>query len=296
MLFTSCSGREANSVIKSDTSTASSNQIRVSDSSASSGSSTKGEAVTTATVVATEVGPPEESDDTKNHSDLKETASADYDEIEEDKSEQKLKGDTLQSAADSTLSTVNSFNSSMRDSGMRDSTLLYDGGQESFLDNLEPGAHNTPRFPTSAANYNNLAVNRDYEKDPNYSYAHDHDYEQDPDYQKQQKKFDPPLPPTHLYQALQQHPSQLKENHYKAPEKTLRPISEKLPRVAEHVQPEYDDTVPHSNTLSTHTPQAQNYTELRQSTLEPLAQYTRLDMATKERTRGNGLSYTTTDL
>ena len=277
-----CSGRDVNSIVKSDTSTTSSNHIRVSDGSASSGNSTKAEVVATSKVAT--AGPPQKSAaEVKNqHSPLVETVSADYAEIEgEDKSERKQKGDTLQSAADSTLSTVSSFNSSMRDS-----TLLYDGGQDSFLDNLEPGAHNTPKFPIGPAKFNHAPVNMDYEKDPNY--VQDHDYEQDPDYEKQ-KRFDPPLPPAHLYQALKQRPS--KEHHYREPENTLRPLSEKLPSLLE--QPDYADTIPHCNSLI--TPKTQNYTQLRASTLDPLPHYTHLDINTKEHIRGSGLSYVTTE-
>ena len=285
------SGRDANSIVKSDTSTTSSNLIRVSDGSASSANSTKAEVVMATTTV---VEPPTKRVEATNPRSGS-VEEAEYAEIEEEKTVYKqTKGDTLQSAADSTLSTVSSFNSSTRGS-----TLMYDGGQDSFLDNLEPGAHNTPRFPIAASStsadheapqYDHLAVNTDYEKDPNY--VHDHDYEQDPDYQEQ-KKFDPPLPPAHLYQTLQQHVHQFaKDNHYKSPDKSLRPLSEKLPCVSE--QPDYADAIPHSNSLS--TPQPHNYTTLRQSTLDPLPHYTRLDINTKEHKRGSGLSYVTTDL
>lgn len=283
-LYTVYSGREVNSIVKSDTSTTSSNHIRVSDGSASSGNSTKAEVMATATMVKPSANTIEAQNPLTGNED---TVSADYAEIEEDKSEQKQRGGTLQSVANSTLSTVSSFNSSVRDS-----TLTYDGGQDSFLDNLEPGAHNTPKFPKASPQYDHLALNRDYEKDPNY--VHDHDYEQDPDYQKQ-KEFKPPLPPAHLYQALQQHPHQPgKEMHYRMPEKTMRPLSEKLPSVLE--QPDYADAVPHCNSFSTPHMQNYNYTELRASTLDPLPHYTHLDINTKENIRGSGLSYVTTDL
>lgn len=274
----------------------------MSDGSASSGNSTKAEIVTASPAVT----------EPKKHFEAKnplpgstDNVSADYAEIEEEKDGHKQRGGTLQSVADSTLSTVSSFNSSMRDSTL-DGTLLYDnGGQDSFLDNLEPGAHNTPRFPMAAASnynhlalkadynhlalqgdYNHLALKGDYEKDPNY--VQDHDYEQDPDYQ-QQKNFDPPRPPAYL---LQQQSG--RDVHYKSPEKTMRPLSEKLPRVLE--QPDYADAIPHCNSLSTSHVQPHNYAELRQSTLDPLPHYTHLDIKTKEHQRGSGLSYVTTDL
>ena len=290
--------------MKSDTSTTSSNHIRVSDGSASSGSSTKAEVVMASQSVTE---PPIKHFEARNPlPSCTDNVSADYAEIEEDKNEHKERGGTLQSVADSTLSTVSSFNSSMRDSTL-DGTLLYDGGQDSFLDNLEPGAHNTPRFPMATSNYNHLALKGDYnhlalkgdynhlalkgdyEKDPNY--IQDHDYEQDPDYQKQ-KNFNPPMPPAHLYQALQQQSG--REVHYKSPEKTMRPLSEKLPRLLE--QPDYADAIPHCNSLSTRHVQTHNYAELRQSTLDPLPHYTHLDIKTKENQRGSRLSYVTTDL
>ena len=267
----------------------------MSDGSASSGNSTKAEIVMTTPPV---VEPPNRTVEATNPlSDCKiteDSMSADYAEIEEeddDKTEYDQRGDTLQSAADSTLSTVSSFNSG----GMRDSTLLYDGGQNSFLDNLEPGAHNTPKFPRKVigdleSEYDHLAVNKDYEKDP--SYVPDHDYEQDPDYEQQKKNFDPPLPPAHLYQALQQQAGN--NAQYKVPERTLRPVSEKLPAVLE--QPDYADAIPHCHSLSTRQPQNYNYTQLRASTLDPLPHYTHLDINTKENIRGSGLSYITTDL
>ena len=280
------SGRDANSIVKSDTSTTSSNHIRVSDGSASSGNSTKAEIVMASTAVTE---PPVKHFEAKNPLPTGEdNVSADYAEIEEDKNEHKQRDGTLQSVANSTLSTVSSFNSSMRDSTL-DGTLLYDGAQDSYLDNLEPGAHNTPRFPLGASNYNHLALKGDYEKDPNY--IQDHDYEQDPDYQ-QQKNFNPPLPPAHLYHALQQQSG--RELHYKSPDKTMRPLSEKLPRVIE--QPDYADAIPHCNSLSTRQLQTHNYAELRQSTLDPLPHYTHLDLKTKEHQRGSRLSYVTTDL
>ena len=171
LLFVAGLFRDASSIVKSDTSTTSSNHIRVSDGSDSSTNSTKADGVIVATTTATE--PPTKPVEVKNPQlNREDTVSADYAEIEEeeeeDKSKQKQIGGTLQSTADSTLSTVSSFNSStMRDSTMRDSTLrdsslrfstmtdstmgdgtlLYVGGQNSYLDNLEPGAHNTPRFP-----------------------------------------------------------------------------------------------------------------------------------------------------
>ena len=283
-----CSGRDANSIVKSDTSTTSSNHIRVSDGSASSGNSTKAEIVMAQQ--ATDTLPAKQLDATNPLPISRDNVSADYDEIEEDKTEEKQKGGTIQSAADSTLSTVSSFNSSMRDSAL-DGTLLYDDeNQNSFLDTLEPGAHNTPRFPIAASNYNHLALKADYEKDPNY--VQDHDYEKDPDYQ-QKKRFDPPMPPAHLYQGLLNRPGS-KEIHYKSPEKSLRPLSEKLPRLLEH---DYADTIPHCNSLSTQQAQHNyDYTKLRASTLDPLPHYTHLDIKTKENQRGSGLSYVTTDL
>ena len=268
----------------------------MSDGSASSGNSTKAEIVTASPAVTEPTKHFEAKNPLPGSTD---NVSADYAEIEEDKNEHKQRGGTLQSVADSTLSTVSSFNSSMRDSTL-DGTLLYDGGQDSFLDNLEPGAHNTPKFPMAAASnynhlalkgdynhlalqgdYNHLALKGDYEKDPNY--VQDHDYEQDPDYQ-QQKNFNPPMPPAHL----------LQQSHYKSPEKTMRPLSEKLPRVLE--QPDYADAIPHCNSLSTRHVQPHNYAELRQSTLDPLPHYTHLDIKTKEHQRGSRLSYVTTDL
>lgn len=275
-----------NSVVKSDTSTTSSNHIRVSDGSASSANSTKAEVVV---ATATVVEPPVKRVEATNpcSGSAEDNVSADYAEIEEEKTEHKQKVGTLQSAADSTLSTVSSFNSSARGS-----TLMYNGGQDSFLDNLEPGAHNTPKFPKMASQYDHLAFNTDYEKDPNS--VNDHDYEQDPDYQ-QQKRFDPPLPPAHLYQTLKQYPQQSgKETHYNTPERTLRPLSEKLPRVLG--QPDYADAIPHSNSISTPQSRNINYTELRKSTLDPTPHYTHLDVNTKEHTRSSGLSYVTTDL
>ena len=305
--------RDASSIVKSDTSTTSSNHIRVSDGSDSSTNSAKAEGVIVATTVATE--PPTKLAEVK-HPQLnrEDTVSADYAEIEEeeDKSKQKQKGGTLQSTADSTLSTVSSFNSStmrdstmngstLRDSSVRDSimtdttmgdgTLSYVGGQNSYLDNLEPGAHNTPRFPIASAaagsQYDHLQLNKDYEKDP--SYIPDHDYEQDPDYQKQKRNFDPPLPPAHFYQQARN------DVHYRAPERNLRPISEKLPHLIEQ-QPDYADAIPHSNSLSSRQAHNYDYAKLRASTLDPLPHYTHLDIKTKENVRGSGLSYVTTDL
>lgn len=305
--------------MKSDTSTTSSNHIRVSDGSDSSTNSTKADAVIVAMTTVTE--PPTKPAEMKNPQlNREDTVSADYAEIEEeeeeDKSKQKHRGGTLQSNVDSTLSTVSSFNSStmrdstmngstLRDSTLRDSimtdstmgdgTLLYVGGQNSYLDNLEPGAHNTPRFPLSSAaagsHYDHLALNKDYEKDP--SYIPDHDYEQDPDYQKQKRNFDPPLPPAHLYQALQQQARN--DVHYRAPERNLRPISEKLPHLIDQ-QPDYADAIPHSNSLSSRQAHNYDYAKLRASTLDPLPHYTHLDIKTKENVRGSGLSYVTTDL
>ena len=322
LLFVAGLFRDASSIVKSDTSTTSSNHIRVSDGSDSSTNSTKADGVIVATTTATE--PPTKPVEVKNPQlNREDTVSADYAEIEEeeeeeDKSKQKQIGGTLQSTADSTLSTVSSFNSStMRDSTMRDSTLrdsslrfstmtdstmgdgtlLYVGGQNSYLDNLEPGAHNTPRFPIASvatgSQYDHLALNKDYEKDP--SYIPDHDYEQDPDYQKQKRDFNPPLPPAHLYQALQQQAAARNDIHYRAPERNLRPISEKLPHSLEQ-QPDYADAIPHYNSLSSRQAHNYDYAKLRASTLDPLPHYTHLDIKTKENVRGSGLSYVTTDL
>jgi len=265
----------SNSTVKSDASTTSSNHIRVSDSSGSSGG-TKPEIVT-ATIEMSDGG---------THKRLEGTVSADYAEIEESKmsDHEQQKGDTLLSAADSTLSSVGSFNSTVRDS-----TMSY-GDDSSMLDNLEPGANNTPKFPHRPVLKNSSDVDNDYEKDPDYNEAYSQDYERDPNYQKQKK---PTVPPPSVYQQLQPNQKQLPEMHYRAPEKSLRPLSE---TVIAHtlMQHDYADTIPHSNSIS--VPQPQDYTELRASTLDPLPHYTHLDITTKEQTRGSGLSYVTTDL
>jgi len=262
-----------NSTVKSDASTTSSNHIRVSDSSGSSGGQTKPEIVT-ATIEMSNGG---------THKRLQGTVSADYAEIEESKSDDvgQQKGDTLQSVADSTLSSVGSFSSTVRDS-----TMSY--GDDPVLDNLEPGAHNTPKFPHRPIPVNSSDVDNDYEKDPDYSNAYSQDYERDPNYQKQKRSVVPPS----VYQQLQLN-HQLQEMHYKAPEKSLRPLSETVTAHA-FIQNDYADTIPHSHSVS--TPQPQNYTKLRTSTLDPLPHYTHLDINTKEHARGSGLSYVTTDL
>ena len=270
--------REAtcNSTVKSDASTTSSNHIRVSDSSGSSGGQTKPEIVT-ATIEMSNGG---------THKRLEGTVSADYAEIEESKEvndHEQQKGDTLQSAADSTLSSVGSFNSTVRNS-----TMSY-SEDPSVLDNLEPGAHNTPKFPHRPILTNSSDVDNDYEQDPDYKEAYSQDYERDPNYQKQKR----PVVPPSVYQQLQPNHQQLHEMHYRAPERSLRPLSETVTARA-LLQHDYADTIPHSNSIS--TPQPQNYTELRASTLDPLPHYTHLDISTKEHTRGSGLSYVTTDL
>jgi len=247
----------------------------VSDSSGSSGG-TKPEIVS-ATIEMSNGG---------THKRLEGIVSADYAEIEESKmnDHEQQKGDTLQSAANSTLSSVGSFNSTVRDS-----TMSY-GDDSSMLDNLEPGAHNTPKFPHRPMLKNSSDLDNDYEKDPNYKAAYSQDYERDPNYQKQKI---PVVPPPTVYQQLQPNHHQLPEVHYKAPERSLRPLSETVTSRT-LIQHDYADAIPHSNSVS--VPQPQDYTELRASTLDPLPHYTHLDINTKEHTRGSGLSYVTTDL